>query len=781
MGKGLFIKQQIYTLAIFILLTGNSALLQAQHISGKIVNTNRVPIAFANIMRLHPSDSSFIDGTISSEAGTFFFENIPEGREIVKISCLGYLTRFIAAETNRQQIDWDEIILLEDTTQLSEVVITAAVPLFSRNSSGLTTHVSGTLLSSAGTAIDVIKQIPGVLIKENEMAVFGKGAPVVYINNRKMYDKSELQRIQSSDIATIELLTNPGAKYDAEGKAVLIIHVKQNKENGWAVQVSNRLQKRKYFGDEGSAGISYTQDNFSFFLTCNQSVDKNSWNAKIDYIIYADTVWKQLMELPQLHKMQDTHFTAGIDWSIGSKHALGWQYQGYTGSEQINSDGLYAVWADTESYDKISTKNTAKERPDQNLLNMFYKGNYSETFHLQLNMDYLNNRNKINQFTRELSTVEDRDVNMKSQSDFQLYAGKLIMDYRLGENGNVTFGGEYNQIKGAGFLLNPENYVESSYYRNEEEKAAGFLSYNTQLGKLQVRLGGRYEYARMNATEENRQEKTDRTHQGFYPDVSFYQTVGNTQMGLDFSKKIRRPSFALLNSGNFYANRFLTEKGNPLLQQEGIYQIDYQLKYKIADLKIGYVYIKHPIAFSIESMEDHPTQTLMQYINFPKYRELNALLASNFTCKIWQSRINMALKSPFFKVNYLNEKTKRNQTSFSFDFFNDIVLPKETVFSLNFNYQGKSNNYAIAYNEYKCIEAGIRKYFFSKKLLVNLQFSDLFDWVNTQTTVEINTISYKKRVKYESRSVLLTLSYRFNDYKKKYRGENAAADDINRL
>jgi hypothetical protein len=733
-------------------------------------------------MLLHPSDSALMDGTTSSETGTFVIENIPEGRKIVKISCLGYLTRFFDTEINRQQIDWGEITLPDDTTQLSEVVITASAPLFSRNSSGLTTHVSGTLLSSAGTAIDVIKQIPGVLIKENEIAVFGKGAPVVYINNRKVYDKSELQRIQSSDIATIELLTNPGAKYEAEVKAVLIINVKQNKENGWAVQVANRLQKRKYFGDEGSAGLSYTQDNFSFFMTCNQSVDKDSWDTKIDYLIYADTVWKELIELPQTHKNQNTHFTAGIDWSIGSKHALGWQYQGHTGSERINSEGLYTVWANTESYDKVSTDNTSKERPDQHLLNMFYKGNYSETFSLQLNMDYLNNRNKMNQFTKEISTVEDRDVNMKSQSDFQLYAGKLIMDYRLGENSNITFGGEYNQIKGAGFLLNPENYVESSHYWNEEEKAAGFITYHTQLGKLQIRLGGRYEYAHMDAAEEDEEEKTDRTHQGFYPDVSFYQTVGNTQMGLDFSKKIRRPSFALLNSGNFYANRFLTEKGNPFLQQEDIYQIDYQLQYKIADLRIGYVYIKHPIAFSIESIEDHPTQTIMQYINFPKYQGLNVLLSNNFTYKIWQTRIDMGLTKPFFTVNYLNEKSKRNRASFSFDFSNDIALPKETVFSLNFNYAGKWNYYAVAGSEYKIIEAGIRKYFFDKKLLVNLQFSDLFGWTNRQTTtVEINTISYKKINKNESRSVILTLSYRFNDYKKKYRGENAAGDDINRL
>ncbi|GHT60679.1 hypothetical protein AGMMS50239_10100 [Bacteroidia bacterium] len=102
--------------------------------------------------------------------------------------------------------------------------------------------------------------MPGILVKGNEITVFSKGSPIIYINNRKLYDANELQRLKSTDIKTIELITNPGAKYDAEGRAVLLIKTNQKEEDGWAVQISETIAKGHFLNDQEDAGLLYPWD-----------------------------------------------------------------------------------------------------------------------------------------------------------------------------------------------------------------------------------------------------------------------------------------------------------------------------------------------------------------------------------------------------------------------------------------------------------------------------------------------------------------------------------------
>jgi hypothetical protein len=783
MIKSPHIKYHWYNYPILIIVVlGNSFSLSAQnHIAGKIVDEKHSPIEYANIILLNPVDSAFIDGTISSQSGTFQMDNISQGLKTVKISYLGYLTKFLDLEVNENQMNLGEVILSEDVNLLDEVLITTSVPLFSRKNNHLIVNVENSLLSSVGMANDVIKRIPGVSVQENEITVFSKGSPIVYINNRKIYDKTELQRLQSTDIATIELITNPGAKYDAEGAAILLIKTKKNTANGWAIRVSERLRQRKYLDDTEDLGLNYTHDNLSLFASYNHSFNKNYWTTVSDYTVYSDTVWQQLIRMPQTHKSETHQITEGMDWSITPEHAIGWQYQNWFENGRINSDGQQDILVDNKEYDRISTGFNDNSKRYSSLLNAFYIGHYGKSFDLRFDMDYMNTQNKTGQQIREFSSIENRDVTIQSQSDIRLYAGKGTMEYHLGKN-TIELGGEYNQVGNSGFLINPESYIKNSSYTNDETKAAGFINYNRQWGKLTVQFGIRYDLVHIKSTEDStRQVTIDRRYQGLYPNVSLSQTIGNTQMGLTFSRKIQRPAFALLSNNDNYINRFLQEKGNPYLQPETVYRMDYLLKYRMFDLQSGYIYRQNPVGFTMESVADNPSQTVMTYINYPKYQELNVLLTTNFEYKIWQSQITAGLRQPFFALYYLGEKQNRNQLSFSLAFTNEFVFPKDYIFSLNFAYQSKETDYMNEYKGNKKLDIGIRKSFYDKKLFVNLQVNDLFDWVNNESIVKVNTIRYLKMTNYRTRSLILTVSYQLNNYKKKYRGENAAKEDMKRL
>jgi hypothetical protein len=488
------------------------------------------------------------------------------------------------------------------------------------------------------------------------------------------------------------------------------------------------------------------------------------------------------VDLPQIYPDNDEQMTAGMDWTINQKQAVGGQYQGTFSNKQVNFTGVEDVWANGTAFDKISSVINSKNKSYQHLINAFFIGNYSEKFNIRLDMDYLNRHNKTNQEVAESSATENRNVTISGLSDYNLYAGKLTMEYHLKENSNLEFGGEYSQIDGSGFLINPEQYFESTVYTNKEKKAAGFVNYSRLFGKWNFQAGIRYESVYTKFTEDSiKQVKADLTSMGFYPNLSISQEVGKIQMGLTLSRKIKRPSFSLLYHNNDYTNRLLTQKRNPHLLNEDIYLFDYYLKYKVFDFTLGYIYKKDPIAFNIESVKDNPSQSVTTYVNYPHYHEFNALLNANFNYKIWRSRINAGVRQPFFKMNYKGEALYRNRTSFSLDFFNDIIFPKEYIFSIHLVYQGKLNYYVAEYEGYKSVEVGLRKSFFDNKLSVNLQADDVFKWLKDTKIIEINTISYIQKMELETRFLTLTISYHFNNYKKKYRGENAASDDIKRL
>jgi hypothetical protein len=682
-------------------------------------------------------------------------------------------------ETNQDSIEQADSSL---TKWLNEVIITASVPLFTRENDRIIVNVATTSLSSTGTALDVIKRLPGVSVNDHAIAVWGRGTPVIYVNNRKVYDQQELQLLQSSDIASIELIISPNAKYDADGRSVLLIKIKQNKENGWAFQASERLMQGKHLGNKENIRISYTHDKYSFFTTYNHLLARQDRNPMATYTVYSDTLWKQFLDVPQTYRDAENQIIVGVDYSVNSKHSAGIQYQGTFDDNRFNATGTETVWANEVLFDNIATTLNSKDKSRKHLINGFYIGNYSKNFGLQVDMDYMNRSNRMNQTVDELSSAEKRQIILFSHSNFTLLAGKLTMTYRIGEKNSVEWGGEYNQIKGSGYLLNPDKLVANNIYTNEEQKSSLFANYNHRWGNFLLQAGIRYETVHAKVTEDTTEQvRTDRNYQDFYPNLSLSHSIGSTQTGLAFSMKTRRPVFSQINNNNYYINRFLSQKGNPYLRNEIIYQMDYYLKNKLIDFSLAYVYKKYPIGFYMDSVSGASPLTIMTFVNYPKYQELNISLTKNLKYKIIQTQLSAGLRQPFFAVDYLGKKLSRNQTAIYFQWFNDIMLFKEYLLSVNFIYQGKNNNYTEINSGYKCLDISVRKYFFNKQILINLQANDIFKWMNDKTLVEVNHIRYFQQAEYETRYLIFTLSYYFKNFKKKYRGMNAANEDIRRL
>ena len=212
------VKVLFFTVVGFILPEN----LSAQSVSGKLIDENSQPLPYANVVLLSLPDSAFVSGTVSGEDGTFAIDAASENR-IVKISSIGYKTVYKPVSPANIGV----VRLVSDAQQLGEVVVKGNLPVTRVKGNAMVTTVAGSVLEKAGTGNDLLDKIPGLSAEDGTVNVFGSGEAEIYINGRKMRNTSELDQLSSDNIKSVEVLRNPGARYDASVKAVVRIITKK--------------------------------------------------------------------------------------------------------------------------------------------------------------------------------------------------------------------------------------------------------------------------------------------------------------------------------------------------------------------------------------------------------------------------------------------------------------------------------------------------------------------------------------------------------------------------
>lgn len=194
-------KTLIISLGVFL----SCATTYGQGIKGKIVDENNRPIEYANIVLLAKADSSFVAGAVSDANGAFYMNYTNETPAIVKFSYMGFTDKYQSVEAGAT--DLGVITLDNQSTELDEVTITAHKAVFKQKGSSLVTDVAGSLLSEYHDMTDMLSRIPGIVrTVDGGYQVFGKGAPIIYIDNRKVQDESEMQQLDPKNIKTVELI-----------------------------------------------------------------------------------------------------------------------------------------------------------------------------------------------------------------------------------------------------------------------------------------------------------------------------------------------------------------------------------------------------------------------------------------------------------------------------------------------------------------------------------------------------------------------------------------------
>ena len=700
----------------------------AQTLTGKIIDQQNQPVPFANVIALD-ADSVFINGNVSGEDGMFRIEATKQAA-LLKVS-IGFEEQIIPIQEGKT--DMGIIKLSDSNLSLSEITVVGHKPLVSMEKGILTTSVANSLLSSLGTAEDVLKHIPGLDAKDDKYTVLGKGEAIIYIDNRKVQDNSELQNLASENILKVELITNPGAEYDAETRSVLKITTNKKRENGFSMSLRGVAKQNHKFSHGEKIEMNYHHEGLNVFALYGFQDSKMREVYDLDYQIAGDTLWQQ-KDISIYHKKSLSHdLTTGIQYDWKKKHTVGARYRFVTNDFTNNpATGSYEIYANGVLTEQTNTSGPNFSDTKAHQLNAFYQGTFTDKLNLQVDMDYVKQNQGHNSETREESLLNNNLITTFTENDnhFSLYAGKAVLRHQTNENLSFQYGTEYSLVKGDGIFLS--NAVPNNDFMNREEKIAAFASTDFMLKKLAVALGLRYEYVKSKA-EEYGETTVDKDYSNLFPSVSLSLPIKDVNMSLNFSNRVSRPAFSILNNNISYTSKFHQEMGNPALQPEKIYDLDYSIGYKFLQFRLNYQYIKDYILLYTQPSNVSQAVTLTSFMNYPKYQQIVASLIAEHRIGFWTPSFTASVYKQFFSTNFEGIVHHYEKPSFDFTLDNYFNLPWGIILNVDLMYNTGGNFDTQHYEPYGTIDIGLRKSFLNDALQISLWGYDLGKWQDYTT------------------------------------------------
>ena len=746
--------------------------------TGKVIDENNEPFAFANVVLLNPGDSTYIAGATTGLDGSFSIDCSCQS-PVVKFSYIGYETKYI----NASGTSLGTVQLKPEATMLGEVVVKGTRPTFKLTTEGLKTDVDGTLLSRVGTANDVLQNLPGVQKKADGIEVFGKGTPVIYINGREMRNKSELDQLKSDDIESVELITNPGAKYKADVESVILIKTKRPQGEGFSFDAEANYYQGKNMDLATGINWNYRKGGMDVFGAVWYNDDRWENNDLIKFDVQADTTWLLDQHLRDKSHSQALYSSVGVNYVLGDNHSMGMRYDTKWYFKNKGHGTMIAdVIADGQFYDHV--ENTADYHSTYNMphtLNAYYNGKIGKTS-IDVNVDYMFSKDRKYQYNNEVSQEQDsRIVTAQSVARSQLLAGKLVLSWPV-LGGNLQAGTELSNTRRNDEYLNLEQIVPSSCNEQRENNYAFFVEYSRPLPFGSMRLGLRNEnvssdyYSMGELVPEQ-----SRTYHHLFPTVGLQARAGAVQLMLNYSMKIQRPYYWQLTSSVTYANRFTWESGNPTLKPSINNQLGLMVMWRWMSLMAEYKHVSDHIINVAHEVPGSEATTLLTRENLDHSHKMRLMLNLNPKFGIYEPQLSLGMIKDWTRIPTPVGTISPKNPLFIIQFNNNIkILPTLTAnASLDITTRGDMENVSLTralFNLY----LSLTKTFLNDRLSVKIAGRNLLD---AQEKVQLryglrNMCQAQHR---DSRELQVTVRYKFNSASSKWRGSGAGSDEKARL
>ena len=784
----------ILTVLFFLCAAGSGFAqnkIQGSKISGTVLDEEKKPLDFATISLLKSLDSSLVRTAVSDLDGKFLLSDLPAGDYFLTASMIGFKkisTKIFNISQANPSMNFPEIIVAKDSKMLGEVTVRAIKPFVERKMDRLVVNVENSSVAAGSTALEVLQRAPGVTVDQNDnIAMQGKQGVLVMIDGKQTYMSNAdvanlLKSMPSSQIETIELITNPSAKYDAAGNSG-IINIKTKKSNN--VGTNGTLTAGTGYGNNyrSNAGLSLNHRNRDINLFGNynfSSVDRGQ-DLSINREVSNSNVMTYFgQQVNSLRKSNNNNFKAGLDFFLNKNNTLGFLVNGYSNSGTDLNNNITAIG---RSFSQADSSVIAINNENSKYSNMAYNLNYKSVLdtsgmELSLDLDY----SRFNGDNRTL--YDNRFVNYngpnKAPSLFRNSTPSLInikalkADYTLPLNKTMKFEAgikssivktdndfRFEELKGS----NWENDIRrSNQFVYDENVNAAYTNLNKQFKKTSVQFGLRAEQTNSKGNSITTSKLVERSYLDVFPSLFINQTLSkNLDMSFSYSRRIDRPSYDALNPFIYFLDQYTYNQGNPFLnpQYTNNYEVSYNYK-KTYNLSLNYSLTRDVITEVL--LPDTAKKALFQTNeNLDKQINYGLNLNAPVTLSKWWSSSNniLAYYLGFRSSDLRGQDLNSGKVAFQINSQHKFSINKTLSAELLADYRSPIEYGTLKISSQYGIDLGISKTLLDKRANIKFALSDIFDTRRQTITSAYTGLNYNLEQKNETRIGRISLSYRF--------------------
>ena len=744
---------------------------------GRIVDERGNAAEYATIALLSPIDSTIVGHGVSNENGSFV---IPcnSRKVLARITYIGYKT------VNRIYNNTDMgIIKLQPKTMIVKgVVVKGDRPQYKMLSGGMEVAVEHTLLSKMANTFDVLNLLPRVSVDGQKISVFGKGTPIVYINNKRVNDNNEIVNITPDNIKSISVITSPGAEYDAEVESVIRIRTKERRANGFSLRADAFGKYNKWMSDYELISARYQTKKFE--------IANSIWTRR--YHIGEDNHLNTDINLPDKHYHNDQHSNSdtkhrflseylSADYSLNDSNSIGGSYRYYGMlNGRTKGSSQQDVFLNGVAQGSIEQNEAAKPHLGSHEAEIYYVGKIRQVG-IDFNATYYTvNDRRSDESIESSKELGNQEVHSSNRQNSDMWAGKLVVKIPLWK-GNMSVGTELSKTDSHGTFLNEEQLVPSTETDIHERNVASFAQYELPLSKWTIGLGMRYEnIIRDYFSGGVKQDDVSKRYSNLFPNLSISWNKGNWFWQLNVNEKIHRPSYRQLGNFMQFDNRFLYEGGNPTLQPEKVLNVETMMLYKWLNVSVGYKYLKNVMEWTkyIYPGKEFAYNTSL---NFDHKQLLYASVYISPKFGIFRPTWGFNYNQQFFDTKKYGASKALSKPLLSCSLNNNFVLSETMNAAISLNASTThADGFLMMKSDYS-VNLQFDKSFANRTWIIYLSADDIFKTAKERWTMYgLGAGTIKDCYNY-TRNISLQVTYNFNTKRSKYKGTGAGNEEKSRL
>jgi len=668
--------------------------------------------------------------------------------------------------------------------ELKEVKISGAKKLFTVINGNIRVNIENSVLSSIPNTIDLLVKLPGLQLSPDgeQLNLAGKGTPLLYLDNQqiKMVD---LASLSTNDIKTIEIINHPSSKYEAAGRAVILITLKKNKSYGLKIDLAETAAFKTYYQNRSSVNASFKQGKLEFKGNIQYNY-LNLWESNSNDFLVTHKNLESAYTVTSIGLRQQTIIDGGIYYQINDN-----DYLSFNSSKRFQHENFtiatQSFLQDTAKEDHVVTNNFNQDnRPFYNSsLNyskklkdtggeLFIGAQYSR-YHQALNSNIWNNYNDTqNVFSQSRQQQYLIEV-LSGRADFE----KAFKNEMKLENGISLSSANSNA------LLNIESYgslsTAASNYDYREKIYAAYTQLSGKIKKVSYTAGLRFENTRVQAGyHDSIPPSVHKNYVNLFPKASVNFPLGTSKSFiLAYAESISRPNYSTSSKITTYVNPFFEWSNNINISPSIKKEISATVQHRENTFGISYYRINNPVYFSAEYNGESNVLRMIDK-NYALESGVNITMTIPFKSGLWSStNMLVATKDQVKDPAAIMGKSRPYVYFYS---NHQFKLPAVCMLMVSGWGITKRNEGIFQRNAGYAIDTAVTKTFFNK-LNCSLGYNSLLSTGQVKENFDVNGVTSKGIYYLDQRQVSLSVKYAFGKLKDSAYKNKDVNDNMNRI